>query len=75
MPDSVTIQMRGIALEDLLTNSTTAQVTQTVLGVGAVPLTPLVLAASDSAAAAAGCNVGDVYLNNASGLRLHVRQT
>lgn len=65
MPDSLTVQFRGIAMEDFLTSSTVAQVSANVLGVGAVNITPFVLAAGDSAAAAAGVNVGEIYMNSA----------
>ena len=65
MPDSVTVQFRGIANEDFLTSATTAQVNQTVMGVGVVPLTPFVIAAGDAAASAAGVLVGEIYMNSA----------
>lgn len=62
MADSVSITFRGIALEDFLTSNTTAQVEQTVMGVGQVLVTPIVAAASDTDAAAAGVPVSGVYL-------------
>lgn len=64
MPDSVTLTFRGITTQDFATNSSFAQITQTVLGVGPVLVTPLVLAASDAAATTAGVPLGGVYINN-----------
>jgi hypothetical protein len=76
MPDSVTVVYRLLATEDFLTSPTVAQVTQTVLGVGNVLVTPFVLAAGDAAAAVAGVNVGELYVNSAvSPQRLRVRMT
>ncbi len=76
MPDSVTVTYRLLATEDFLTSPTVAQVTQTVLGVGDVLVTPLVLAAGDAAAAVAGVNVGEVYMDSSvSPNRLRVRMT
>jgi hypothetical protein len=67
MADSVTEQYRPIYLEDLGTSATLAQTTDTVMGVGpGVPVTPIVAAASDVAAAAAGVPVGGIYLFNAT---------
>lgn len=65
MPDAVTVQFRGITVEDFLSSATTAQVAQTVLGVGSVNMTPLVLAAGDAAAGVAGVLVGELYINSA----------
>lgn len=65
MPDSVTTTWRGIAMEDFLTGSSPAQITSVVLGVGATPLTPFVLASGDSGAAVAGVLVGEIYMNSA----------
>jgi len=65
MPDSVTIDFRKLAAEDFLTSATPAQVSQVVLGVGTVSLTPLVLAAGDVAAGIAGVLVGELYVNSA----------
>lgn len=63
-------------MEDFLTSSTTAQVTAPVLGVGSVSITPFVLAAGDAAAAIAGVNVGEIYMNSAvSPNRLRARLT
>ncbi len=76
MPSSVTVNFRKLANEDFLTAVTPAQVPQTVLGQGTVNVTPFVIAAGDSAAAAAGVAVGDLYMN--SGVtpnRLRVRMT
>jgi hypothetical protein len=62
---AITLASRPICVEDFLPGTATfAQATLTVLGVGAVTLTPLVVAASDGAAASAGCAVGTVYVNN-----------
>ena len=74
MPSSVTVSFRKMANEDVLTSSTPAQVTQTVMGVGAVSVTPFVLAAGDAAAAAAGVLVGQLYMDSSvSPNRLRVR--
>lgn len=63
--DSVTLQFRGIAVEDFLTtNVTLAQISQTVLGVGSIPLSPLVVAANDTEAKALGVAQWSVYVNN-----------
>ena len=63
MADSLTASYRPIFLEDLGTSTTLATVTATVMGVGQnVPVTPIVAAASDAAAAAAGVPIGGVYL-------------
>lgn len=62
MADSLVLKPRPIYIEDLATNSALAQVVDTVLGIGPIPLTPLVIASSDAAAVAAGLNPGDVYL-------------
>lgn len=70
------IQMRKLAAEDFLTSATSAQVTATVLGVGDVLVTPLVLAAGDTAAGVAGVLVGEVYVDSAvTPNRLRVRLT
>jgi len=62
---AISLTSRNIVVEDFLPGTATfAQNTETVLGLGAVLVTPLVLAASDAAAAAAGCVVGCVYINN-----------
>lgn len=66
MADSLTAVFRGICIEDLKAQTTTAQVNQTVLGIGTVPLTPFVAAANDSTAVTAGLSQGEVYINNAS---------
>lgn len=76
MPDSVTVIYRKLAAEDFLTSDTPDQVTATVLGVGDVLVTPLVLAAGDVAAGVAGVNVGEVYVSSAvTPNRLRVRLT
>lgn len=64
MPDSLTVTYRGIAMEDFFTSATPAQVTQTVLGVGDVLVTPFVLAAGDAAAAIAGVLLGQCYVDS-----------
>lgn len=65
MADTITLQFRGCALEDLQTSASLAQVNVPVLGVGSsVPVTPYVIAANDAAATSAGLGVGDVYYNN-----------
>jgi len=66
MPDSVTLQFRGLTAQDFLTNATFAQVAATILGVGSVNVTPIVTAANDTAAGVAGCPVGGLYLNTGS---------
>ena len=67
MADSVQGIYRTIMVEDFLANgsvgsTTFAQTTGYVLGIGQVTLTPLVGAASDVAAAAAGVPVGGIYV-------------
>lgn len=65
MADSVSLIYRGIGLEDLLTSATPAPVNVPVLNVGpSIPVTPIVAAASDAAATAAGLAVGTLYMNN-----------
>ena len=65
MPDSVTLQFRGLVAQDFMTSSTFATTTTTLLGLGAgITVTPMVVADSDAAAAAAGAPVGAVYVNN-----------
>lgn len=67
MADSVTLQFRGIYLEDFGTSPTPAQVTTTILGLGdGIDVTPLVAAADDTAATNAGLGIGDVYIANGS---------
>ena len=62
---AITLTSRPICVEDFLPGTTTfAQATLTVLGLGPVTVTPLVVAASDGAAASAGCPVGSLYVNN-----------
>lgn len=61
---AVSLQFRGIYVQDFATSASFAQVSDTVLGLGSVSLTPLVLAASDAAANSAGVPVGGVYVNN-----------
>ena len=64
--DSATLSWRVWALEDLLPGVYTqlGQIQGTVFGLGpGISLTPVVSAASDSAALATGLNYGDVYLN------------
>ena len=63
MPDSVTVQFRGLAAQDFLTNTTFAQVTATIMGVGNVLVTPIVTATSDADAGTKSVPVGAVYLN------------
>jgi len=76
MPDSVTVSYRGIAMEDFLTSDTPDQVSQVVLGVGAVDLTPFVVAAGDAAALSAGVDLGQVYMDSSvSPNRLKARMT
>lgn len=65
MPDSVSLTMRGLYANDFATSATFATTTDTILGLGSgITVTPLVLAVSDAAAAAAGVPVGGVYVNN-----------
>jgi hypothetical protein len=62
---SVTETYRGICVEDFMTTTTFAQTTGTVLGLGpGITLTPLVVAASDAAAASAGVPVGAQYIRS-----------
>lgn len=61
--DSVTETYRPIYLEDLSHAASAGQVTDTVLNLGPVPMTPIVAAASDSAAASAGIPLWGIYLN------------
>ena len=63
MSDAVQLQFRPIYQEDLATSATNAQVTDTVLGVGSVLLTPWVRAANDSAAAGLSIALGQIYWN------------
>jgi hypothetical protein len=64
MSDSVTLTFRKIVIEDFMTSVTLATAVAPVLGAGtATTVTPFVVAASDSAAAAAGVPVGAVYVN------------
>jgi len=62
MADSVQIVFRPIFLEDLGTNANYAQVQATVMGLGLVPVTPIVAAGSDAAATAAGVPLGGIFL-------------
>lgn len=64
MPNSVTVSFRKLYVEDLATNNNNSQVTDTVMGVGSVSLTPLVLASGDAGAATAGVLVGQVYIDS-----------
>lgn len=66
MASAITLTSRNICVEDFLPGTTTfAQTTETVLGLGSgITVTPLVVAASDAAAAAASVPVGAVYINN-----------
>lgn len=65
MSDSITLTPRNLVVEDFLPGvASFAQNTETILGLGAVLVTPLVVAASDAAASAAGVPVGAVYVNN-----------
>jgi hypothetical protein len=66
MASAVTLTSRNIVVEDFLPGvATFAQTTGTVLGLGpGITITPLVVAVSDAAAAAAGCPVGCLYINN-----------
>jgi hypothetical protein len=67
MSDSVTVTFRPIYLEDLGTNTTLATTTTTVLGAGpGITVTPIVVAANDAGAAAAGVPLYGVYLLTAS---------
>jgi hypothetical protein len=62
MADSITATYRPIYLEDLAVSPTLATTTDTVMGVGPnVPMTPIVIAGSDAAAASAGVPVGGIY--------------
>ena len=65
MASAITLTARNIVVEDFLPGSTTfAQNTENVLGLGAVLVTPLVVAANDAAAAAASVPLGGVYVCN-----------
>ncbi len=63
MADAVTVVPRQLVAEDFSTNATFSQVTMTIMGLGPTTVTPIVSAASDAAAAAAGVPVGALYLN------------
>jgi hypothetical protein len=73
MPSSVTITPRKLFKEDLqLTTSPNAPtLSQTVLGLGTVPLTQIdavfysafTQASNDSSAGTLGVNIGDIYYN------------
>lgn len=63
MSDAVQVTFRPIYQEDLATSPTSGKVSDTVLGVGTVSLTPWVSAATDAAAASAGVGLGYVYFN------------
>jgi ribose 5-phosphate isomerase len=65
MADAVTLEARGLVVEDFMTSVAFAQTTATVLGLGSgATVTPFVLAADDTAAAAASVPVGCVYLRS-----------
>ncbi len=65
MADAVTIEPRGLVVEDFMSTSAFAQTTATVLGLGSgTTVTAFVLAADDTAAAAASVPVGALYLRN-----------
>lgn len=74
MSDAIQIQFRPIYQEDLATSATNAQVTDTVIGVGSVLMTPFVRAANDSVAVGLGIVVGQVYYNTSINA-LKVRMT
>ena len=68
MADSVQVQYRPYCVEDFYPVAATfAQVPYPVLGIGFVPLTPLVGAVNDAAAATAGVPVGGVYVCQPTG--------
>jgi hypothetical protein len=71
MADSVQIVYRPIFLEDLGTNSTYAQVQATVMGLGLVPMTPIVAAPSDAAATTAGVPLGGIFMCVPGGMALN----
>lgn len=65
MADSVTLEFRGVYLEDLGVSSTPDLVTTTILGLGSgIAVTPIVSAADDTGATSAGLGIGDVYLES-----------
>ena len=84
MPSIVTISPRPIYLEDLAvsTSNAPATVSEEVMGVGTVPLTPISAVlysaftsyANDAAAAAGGVLVGQLYYNSTHSA-LHVRMS
>ena len=67
MADAVTLKFRKIVLEDLATSATTnGETTAEVMGVGSgVPVHAFIAAADDSAAAALGCGLGQIYWSTA----------
>jgi hypothetical protein len=66
-PQIIQTRFRGVALEDLQTSDVLAPVFVPVIGVGPqIPVTPIVQAATDALATAAGVNAGDVYMNTGS---------
>lgn len=63
--DAVVLLMRPLYAQDFATATSFATTTDTILNVGAgITVTPMVLAANDTAAAAAGVPVGGIYVNN-----------
>jgi hypothetical protein len=74
MSVSANLSFRFIYQEDLATSATPNTVNDTVMGVGTVALTPFCSAASDAAAAAAGVNLGEIYMNTSTN-RLKARLT
>lgn len=77
MPDSVTLEMRGLVAEDFMTVASFAQTTTTILGLGSgITVTPLVSATNDTTAAAAGVPIGCLYLRTGGAFAyLAVRMT
>jgi hypothetical protein len=76
MADSASVTFRKICVEDMATTAGIAQITATVMGVGSISLTALVLAAGDAAAATAGVLVGQVYVDSSvTPNRLRVRMS
>lgn len=67
MADSVIIQFRKIVQEDFAASATTdGATTASVMGIGdGVPVHAFISAASDAAAAALNCAVGQIYFSTA----------
>jgi hypothetical protein len=80
MADAISLTSHPVCVEDFIDpaspNTVAQQVTYNVLGIGAVLVTPLVIAASDAAAATAGVIVGQLYVYTGGAYNiLKIRET